>query len=314
MRIAVIGAGAMGSMFGGRLAATDTHDVWLVDPWKEHVETLKKRGLELIAPDGTAQRIEVHATTVPVEVAMPVDLTLVFVKGHATRRAAEQASSLLGNDGVAVTLQNGVGNLDVLIEAVGKEHAVQGVTSHGATLLGPGRVRHAGTGPTHLAQPECISAEHINAVAAAFTEAGIETDVVESLDALVWGKLIINVGINALTALLQVHNGVLADTPACRQLVESVVSEAVAVADARGTALPYEDPVDHVLDVASKTGANRSSMLADILRGAPTEINTINGAIVREGRRLGVPTPINSVLVSLIRALEATHHDRIAMT
>lgn len=311
MRIAVIGAGAMGSMFGGRLAATKAHDVWLVDPWDEHVEAMQKHGLEILAPDGSTERIDVRATTNPATVQSPVDLALIFVKGHATREAGEQAEPLLSQDGLALTLQNGVGNLNVLMDIVGEDRAIQGVTSHGATILGPGRVRHAGTGPTHLAQSEHVPPEKIDAVAAALTDAGIETDMVDSLDSLIWGKLIVNVGINALTALLQVHNGALPETEACRRLVHTAVAEAVAVADARGTALPYDRPVEHVLDVARKTGANRSSMLADVLRGAPTEIDTINGAVVREGERLGVPTPVNAVLVSLIRAVEATYGRRI---
>lgn len=313
MRIVVIGSGAMGSLFGGRLAAAGEHEVWLVDPWTGHVVALQEHGLFLTTPDGSVEQIDVRATTDVAEVADGgrVDLTIVFVKSHATRRAAQQAARILADDGLALTLQNGVGNLETLAEVIGTNRAVQGVTSHGATLLGPGRVRHAGTGPTHLARPPDVAPERVEAVAAALTAAGIAAEVVDDVESLVWGKLIVNVGINALTGLLRVHNGVLADTDACRRLLELVVTEAVTVAEARGTPLPYDDPVDHVLDVARATGANRSSMLADILRGAPTEIDTINGAIVREGERLGVPTPINSVLVALIRALEETTHERI---
>lgn len=313
MRIAVIGAGAMGSLFGSRLAMGGTHDVWLIDPWTEHVLAVQDHGLSLTHPDGSIDQIPVNATTDATQVADvgAVNLAIVFVKGHATRHAAQQAARLLTKNGVALTLQNGVGNLDVLAEVVGPDRAVQGVTSHGATLLGPGRVRHAGAGPTHLACPNAVPPNRVDEVATVLTNAGIDTDVVDDLDSLVWGKLIVNVGINALTALLRVHNGVLTDNDACRRLVELVVAEAVSVAHARGTPLPYDDPVEHVLEVARATGANRSSMLADILRGAPTEIRMINGAIVREGERAGVPTPINSVLVALVHALEETPHERI---
>lgn len=314
MQIAVIGAGAMGSLFGGRLAMAGTHDVWLVDPWTEHVRAIQDHGLSLTHTDGSIDQIPVNATTDTVQLADngAVDLALIFVKGHATRRAAQRATQLLADDGIALTLQNGVGNLDVLTEVVGPDRAVQGVTNHGATLLGPGRVRHAGAGPTHLVCPDPVPYGRVETVAATLTDAGIDTDVVDDLDSLVWGKLIVNVGINALTALLRVHNGVLADNEACRRLVELVVAEAVSVAHARGTQLPYDDPVEHVLEVTRATGANRSSMLADVLRGAPTEIDTINGAVVREGEPAGVPTPINSMLVALVRALEETADERIA--
>lgn len=313
MRIAVIGAGAMGSLFGGRLAAGGAHTVWLVDPWVEHIVTIQRHGLELVNPDGSVDRIVVNGTTDVAEVAEDgmVDLTLIFVKGYATRRAVQQAARVLAEDGVGLTLQNGVGNLEILSEVLGEDRAVQGVTNHGATVLGPGRVRHAGAGPTHLACPPTVTRRTVDHLAEVFSASGIETDVVDDLDSLIWGKLLINAGINPLTALLRVHNGVLVQEEECRHLLERIVREAAAVAQARGTVLPYDDPVKEVLRVARATGANRSSMLADILRGTPTEIDTINGAIVREGERVGVPTPINALLVGLIRALGQTTHERI---
>jgi 2-dehydropantoate 2-reductase len=178
------------------------------------------------------------------------------------------------------------------------------VTALGATLLGPGRVRHAGQGATVFgAAPDPAG---MAGLAELFGACGLPAELSDDLDALVWGKLVVNAGINALTALLRVHNGALATTPQARALVAEVVAEAVAVAAARGTALPYADPPEHVLAIAAATGANRSSMLQDVLRGSPTEIATINGAVVAEGRRLGVPTPANELLSALVEALDAT--------
>ena len=144
-----------------------------------------------------------------------------------------------------------------------------------------------------------------------FIACGLPAEMSDDLDALVWGKLIVNAGINALTALLRVPNGALATTPEARALAEQAACEAVAVAQARGVRLREPDPVAHVLAVAQATGANRSSMLQDVLRGSPSEIATINGAIVREGRRLGVPTPVNDLLTALVQALDATAHVRV---
>lgn len=313
MRIAVIGAGAMGSLFGGKLAATGQHHVWFVDPWAEHVAAIRERGLELIGLDGRLERIHVRATTDVAEVAEegPVELAFVFVKSYATARAARQTRRVLAPDGLALTLQNGLGNREVLAEVLGEERVVQGVTSHGATVLGPGRVRHAGAGSTQLAAPTPDLRPRVAAIAAMLTEAGIKTDLVDDLQTLVWGKLIVNAGINPLTALLRVHNGVLAEEETCRRLVALAVEEAAAVARALGITLPFDDPVAHVLQVARATGANRSSMLVDVLRGSPTEIEAINGAIVREAQRLGVPVPFNEALFNLVKALEATADERI---
>jgi 2-dehydropantoate 2-reductase len=142
----------------------------------------------------------------------------------------------------------------------------------------------------------------------------LPAELSDDLDTLVWRKLIVNVGINALTALLRVPNGALVTTEVARELLLQAVAEALAVAAARGIVLQQADPLAQVLDVARATGANRSSMLQDVLRGSPTEIATINGAIVHEGRRLGVPTPVNSLLTALVRALDATAELRVRDT
>jgi 2-dehydropantoate 2-reductase len=184
------------------------------------------------------------------------------------------------------------------------------VTALGATLLGPGHVRHAGQGLTLFSTAP--DPERMAALAALFSACALPAELSDDLEALVWGKLVVNVGINALTALLRVPNGALVDVPEARALLEQAVAEAVAVARARGTRLPDPDPLAHVLAVARATGANRSSMLQDVLRGSPTEIATINGAVVREGRRLGVPTPVNELLTALVQALDATASRRVA--
>jgi 2-dehydropantoate 2-reductase len=184
------------------------------------------------------------------------------------------------------------------------------VTGLGATLLGPGRVRHAGQGATVFgAAPDRAN---VAALVNLFTTCGLPAELSESLDALVWGKLVANVGIYALTALLRVPNGALAARADARVLMAGAVAEAAAVAQARGTALPYSDPLAYTLAVAQATSTNQSSMLQDVLRGSPTEIDAINGAVEREGLRLGVPTPINSMLAALVRVLEATAGARIA--
>ena len=151
----------------------------------------------------------------------------------------------------------------------------------------------------------------VAAIVALFNLAGIDTRIVEEAEPLIWSKLIVNVGINALTALLRVPNGILAQIPECEGLMAQAVDEAVAVARALHINLAYDQQKDRVKHVCALTSENRASMLQDILRGAPTEIDVINGAIVAKGREVGVPTPVNMLLTQLIKALEATAPYRI---
>ena len=307
MRIAIIGAGAMGSLFGGLLSPVA--QVNLVDPWQEHVDAIRRDGLCLV--EGAEDKIlQLSATSDPADVSS-ADLAIIFLKSHQTEWGAQIARRVLRPDGLALTLQNGLGNRDVLARVLGESRAWQGVTAHGATLLGPGRVRHAGLGPTHLETRPDIAAR-AEQVAALFQQAGIETHLSPDLDSLIWGKLVINVGINALTAILRVPNGVLGQTKPARVLMDQAVEEAMQVVRAKGIQLPYDDPFKKVHDVCAATAGNRSSMLQDALRGSRTEIDVINGAIVREAARLGLQAPVNQVLAGLVRAIEATYSARVA--
>jgi 2-dehydropantoate 2-reductase len=305
MRIAIIGAGALGGVIGFHLA--QVAEVILVDAWAEHVAAMNAHGLSC-ERNGASETRRLQAVSDPA-LAAPADVALVLVKARQTPWAAEACRQALSADGIAYTLQNGLGNLELLAATLGAARVGQGVTALGATLLGPGRVRHAGMGATTLGTaPDPARAE---ALADRLSQSGLPTTLSTAIERLVWGKLLVNVGINALTALLRVPNGTLAASPAARALLTAAVHEAAAVAAARGVALPYSDPVAHVLTVAESTAANRSSMLQDVLRGAPSEIATINGAIVREGARLGVATPLNAALSALVEALEATADARV---
>lgn len=317
-RVAVIGAGAMGSIFGAALASAA--EVTLIDPWAEHVAAIGRDGLKLEGPDGKTRSIPLSAVTDPAAFAGRADLALIFTKSAVTRVAAETALDLIADGGAALTLQNGLGNAEVVAKVLGPERTLAGVTAHGGTVLGPGRVRHAGVGETHIgwvasgspATGEADSAEvDPESVADLLTRAGISTTVTDDLAGLIWGKLVVNVGINALAALLRVPNGVLAQVPACDSLMAGAVAEAVAVARVRGISLPYENPLEKVRAVCRATAENRASMFQDIAAGRLTEVDVINGAIVREGAAAGVPTPANRMLTDLIHAVEATAEYRV---
>jgi 2-dehydropantoate 2-reductase len=322
MKIGIIGAGALGSLLGFYLSAQA--EVWLLSRHQAHIEALAAHGLRC-ERDGAEETRRPRITSDPAAIG-PCDVVLVLVKAHQTAWAAEQAKLLLNDErrtmndesnapfivhrsSLIVTLQNGLGNREILAAALGEGCVGQGVTMLGATLLGPGRVRHAGQGPTIFgAAPDRAGA---TALASLFAACGLPAELTDDLDALVWGKLVVNAAINALSALLRVPNGALAAIPQARALAERAATEAAAVALARGVRLPFADPPAHALAIAQVTGANRSSMLQDVLRGSPTEVDAINGAVAREGRRLGVPTPINALLAELVAALDATAGVRV---
>lgn len=307
MKIAIIGVGAMGSIFGAMLSGAA--DVFLIDPFEEHVKEINSKGLIIEYNNDSNKKYNITACTDTSIIKSRVDLAIIFTKSYATAQAAMTALSILDERGLALTLQNGLGNLEIIAGIVGDDRAVAGVTSHGGTMVCPGVVRHAGIGSTHIAGNQRNS-EAVKRVVETFNSAGIETDISDNLDGLIWGKLIINVGINALAAILKVENGFLDKTVEVENLMARAVWEAVNIADALNIKLPYEDPLEQVKKVCRNTAGNRASMLQDILRGARTEVGVINGAIVEKGREIGLSTPYNNFLSEIIEALEATSENR----
>jgi 2-dehydropantoate 2-reductase len=303
MKIAVIGAGAMGSLFGGLLAESGA-DVCLLDVWREHVDTLNRVGLCIERED--AQRtIPVTAATDPQQVGK-ADLVIVFVKSTHTRQAAATAARIAGDHGRVLTLQNGMGNADILAEAINPQNVLAGTTSHGATLLGPGNIKHAGMGPTTIGPWSGGSPDTAQNVADLFSRAGIETQVADDVRSLIWGKLLVNVGINAITALTDIKNGQINDLEITRNLSRSAVEEAMQVARAQGITV-RDDAVEHVFQLAQATSANRSSMGQDVDNRRQTEISAINGAVVNEARKVGLAAPVNETLSALIETLQKNY-------
>lgn len=306
MRIAIIGSGAMGSLYGGLLAEAG-HEVTLVDIWEEHVQALEEAGLRL--SDGDDERtIDVSATTDRTSVAPP-DLAILFVKSTHTGAALDDAAPFLTDDVAVLSLQNGLGNPETIAEHVPERNVIAGTTAHGATLEEPGRVFHAGTGPTTIGRyyadrlNPADDQVDLNALAEAFTDAGLPTTVSGSIRDDIWEKVLVNVGINAPTALARVENGALATTAPGRRLVRSAVSEAATVARHEGRDV-RTDIVDYVLTTAERTGENASSMLQDVRAERRTEVDTIHGAVVDRAADHDVAVPINRTLAALVRLAE----------
>lgn len=303
MKIAIVGAGAMGCLYGAKLSTVSENEVYLIDVWKDHMEAVRSKGLVMEENGDLVTYDRVNGTSDPQEVGF-CDLAIVFVKSTLTSMAVKSNKAVFGPETIALTLQNGMGNIDLIRAEIGEQNVIAGTTAHGATMLGPGAMRHAGSGKTIIGELDGKRTERIKQIAALFTEAGLETDISGNVLGLVWDKLMVNVGINALTGITKLQNGALLDHPEIEALLEAAVSEAQAVAEAKGICLSFQDPIGHTKDVCKATAANKSSMLQDILNHKITEIDMINGAIVREGASAGIPTPVNYVLTNLIRFMQ----------
>lgn len=295
----------MGLFFAARLQQAG-QDVWLLDHRPERAVGLAQDGLILEELDGTSQRLPLKVSSDPALIG-PADLTLLLVKAHQTQSAAQALPPLLAGRGIALTLQNGIGNLESMAQVVGPERLLAGVTMLGVTKVGEGHIRHAGQGPVILGIPPAsrVTAQELAAVVHLFRQAGLDCRPDQDIVLVLWQKLLINVGINPVTALTRLPNGRLPEIPGAWEVVTAAVQEAQAVGLAAGLPLP-PDPVARVRQVCQATAANRSSMLQDILNQRPTEIEALNGQIVAHGRRLGLVTPVNALLTNLIKALEAS--------
>ncbi|MFC6962634.1 ketopantoate reductase family protein [Halocatena marina] len=300
MDIAILGSGAMGSLFGGLLSA-DGHDVTLIDVWEKHVHTINESGLTITELNGTERTVDVPAVSDP-DAAAPVDLVVVFVKSTDTKTALADAEPILDTADV-LTLQNGLGNPETIAEFVSETQIIAGVTAHGSTLEAPGHISHAGVGSTSIGRYFDENDPTVEHIAEAFSRAGIDTEVTDDIRDAVWEKVLVNVGINASTALSRVQNGRLADTKPGTRLLQAAVTEAIAVARSEGRTV-REDIVSHVKAVAEATGANTSSMRQDIEAGRQTEIERLNGEIVRLADQHDIEVPINRTMADLVRLAE----------
>ncbi len=292
----IVGSGAMALLFGSRLAASG-QKVTLLGTWKEGIDAVNQSGIRVVM-NGSQKEYPAVGILDPARIS-PVKQVLVFVKSWQTERAAKQLSRILDPDGFVLTLQNGLGNAEILAAELGRKRVLQGVTTYGATLLGPGIVSPGGEGLISL-EDRRGSEQWIQSL----NSGGFSVQSVPDLSGLVWSKLIINVAINPLTAILNVKNGHLLKSQSTKDIMRLAAIETSEVARAKGIRLGYENPAEAAESVAEATSNNLSSMVQDMRRGGPTEISAICGEVVREGRSLGLPTPLNLILLLLTQARE----------
>ena len=300
MHIMILGAGAMGCLFGGGLSAC--HKVTLVDTDPEKVAAIRSRGVRIRARDGDRQYYP--AAFLPRELPEEVpQLLLVFVKSMYEEAALEGVRHLIGPDTWLMSLQNGMGHEAVLGRYQRPGRIIIGATQHNSSLLEKAYVNHGGGGQTHIGPLEG-PAEALQEVADALTAGGFSASVAENVRGIIWNKLFLNASASALTALLQCPLGTVVDSAPVWEAAKSLIAEAVAVANAEGQQFDAEQVTEEIRRHLEGAKGGYTSIYADIRDGRRTEVDTISGSIVAAGARLGVETPRHSLMVQLIHAME----------
>ncbi|MFM2150043.1 MAG: 2-dehydropantoate 2-reductase [Pseudomonadota bacterium] len=308
LRIAVIGAGAMGSVFGAALRAAG-HAVTLLDRRADHIAAINRDGLAIEGLGGDA-RHAIPATTER-DALRGMDLALVLVDSAATAEAASIAAAVLAPAGLALTLQNGIGNAEALAQAVGPARTALGCTYVSAAWLAPGRVLHSNTGETMFGMMSGGAEPRLDALARDLAAAGLPAATVQDAPGHVWLKFALNCAINPVSALTGLRPGEVARQADARALMESVLDEILAVAAAKGLSLPCADPRGEILGHAW-VRYNRPSMLQHVEAGRMPEIAALNGALVAEAERIGVPVPVNRAVAQAVLALAERVRRRLA--
>ena len=324
MRIAIVGAGAMGSLMAGRLAAvagtgeaesaSAIDDVVLYGRESDHLDAIQANGLTIVKRNGSTHTIPLVATINPADVE-GCDVVLVLVKSWASGEAAAPLRQHVNRDTVVITLQNGLGNAAALRTALLRDgvrpHVYLGVTTQAAMRTEPGVVSHTGSGITAIGRRTNPVNTQLRDIANAMTSAGLQTVAVDDIHRWVWRKLAVNAAINPLTALAGVQNSAISTDPRMRGAAETIAREVVAVGKASGVKIDIKEVIAAIDEVARGTGENRSSMLVDVETGTPTEIDAINGAIVSEARRHAIKVPANQLMTALVRAREGRHQTEL---
>jgi len=304
MKITIVGPGAIGSLFGLSLMKT-REDVHFLDHNQKRVQKLKKDGIKIEGVSGN-QHANIQITDDPGQIGSS-DLVVVCVKSYDTEEAIKRSKPLIGEGTMVMSLQNGIGNIQILEDEVGEEKVIGGITNQGANVKDWGHIIHAGRADTIIGKRDKKVLGPIRDVAKLFNKAGFPTKISKDIDGIIWSKLIINVGINALTALTRLNNGRLLDYDGTRSIMKKLVSEAVKIAKRKRVKLIYDDPIQKVELVCRATAKSVSSMLQDIKNRKKTEIDFINGAIVRQGANYNISTPANEMVTNLIKTIEDSY-------
>ncbi len=312
MKTLVVGAGAMGSLFGGKLKQAN-FDVTLFNRSNDHMKKINKDGLRIIERDTSISKVDIPIVVEPANLAKRYDLIIILLKTFATDEVIQHLVPVVDQETIVLSLQNGVGNLEKLLTWFPDSYVGAGGTGCGAGVIENGLIAHRAWGKTYIGfSNKELDRTKLNRVAVMLTQSGIETDVSDDVQSVIWTKLIVNVAYNALTAITRLKNGDVVLPTEGKELVRKLVEEALMVADAKGIQLLYKDPIKECIEIGlTKIGENKSSMLTDILNERKTEIEVINGAVVHYGKIHSIPTPYNDLITNLIKLIEGSYSRKI---
>jgi 2-dehydropantoate 2-reductase len=304
MKIAIIGVGAMGSVYAGLLADKGGHEVWAVDTWKEHVEAIRARGLRVEGASGD-RTVRLNATSSPADVK-GCDLVIIATKDDGVETAARAALAMARDDAPILTIQNGLGSADKVAAIVGSKRIMMGVVGgFGASIKAPGHAHHNGMEFLRLGEMDGGLTPRLETVKKAWEAGGFNVLAFDDIHRMVWEKLICNCTYSGTCALTGLTVGAVQESPSAWSVAAACASEAFLVANARGIKLDFDDPVRYVKAFGQKIPNARPSMLLDHMAGRRAEVDNINGAIPREGAKVGVAAPVNSIVVALLKGREA---------
>ena len=295
MNIVIFGAGAIGSFFGALLSKKN--NVYLIGR-NPHISTIKRKGLTLLGK--TQLNVKISAYDSAYDIMLYPDLLILTVKSYDTKNAIHEALSIINDDTIVLSLQNGLDNIDKIKKVVNPHNILCGVTTHGAILSKPGVIRHTGQGYTVLGELNRKKTERLQHIVHVFNDAGIETKYTLDIDKEIWIKAIINSSINPITTFFNCKNGYLMKNPILENIVERVCRESTYVARSHKINISYQNALKKTKEVIQNTADNYSSMLQSFKRGKKTEIESINGVIVSIGKKYGIDVSINDLLLHLI--------------
>jgi len=302
LKIAIVGTGAMGSVYAGLLAAAG-HEVWAIDRWREHIDAIRAGGLRVEGASGD-RTVKLNATT-DTRAAGPCDLVILATKAMHVAAAAESARPLLGKDTPVLSIQNGLGGPDAAAQVLGRDRVMVGVVGgFGASMKAPGHAHHNGWELVRLGEFGGPITERLRTIEAVWRGAGFRVKVFDDIDQLVWEKLICNCAYSGPCGLSERTTGEVMEDADLSSVSAACATEAFQVARAKGVRLGFDDPVAYVRDFGSKIPHARPSVLLDLLAGRKSEIDVINGSIPRVGREVGVAAPVNETVTALVRAKE----------
>lgn len=296
MKVTILGTGAIGSIFGTVLCNSG-QDVTFVEVKKDYLKEIKENGLHI--DYGQGEKVLTIKITDNIEEGGVPDLIIMAVKSYDNVQAAKDCLKVVGPDTLILTMQNGVGNIETISKIVDQQHIIAGTTTFGSTVLKPGYVKSS-IGEIHIGEINGGITDRIRKIAKDLEDGGFKVGVSSNVTSLIWTKLLVNVGINAIGALTLRKNGEIPEVAPAAAVQKMLVDEGAAVAEALNIKFDVADIHEYVKKVCYGTAQNKASMYQDIERGSITEVNAMNGAIVQEGKKLGIPTPANEVITNLI--------------